>query len=74
MGIHVKYTDQHFYFVYNFILISLFVPLVTTHQPPGQWMYGLFIFLGGEVMGSEVEQPGHEADHSPASSAEVMNE
>jgi hypothetical protein len=34
-------------------------------QPPIQWVPGA-VFLG-------VEQPGHEADHSPLSSAEVKN-
>ena len=53
MGIHVKYTDQHFYFVYNFILISLFcplfIPLATTHPASWSvdvWFISLF-FLGG---------------------------
>ena len=84
MGIHVKYTDQHFYFVYNFILISLFcplfIPLATTHPASWSvdvWFISLFFFgWAGQwrVMLSGVEQPGHEADHSPPSSAEVTNE
>lgn len=71
VGIHVKYTDQHFYFVYNFMLISwfcqLFIPLATAHPA----------FCSVDVwslsLGAGVEQPGHEADHSPSSSVEVKN-
>jgi len=77
MGIHVKYTDQHFYFVYNFILISLFcplfIPLAITHPAScsvDEWS----LSLGGEGVGSGVEQRGHEADHSPPPNAEFTSD
>jgi hypothetical protein len=50
----------------NISLLSIaFRRVLGPTQPPIQWVL--------EVISAGVKQPGHEADHSPPSSAEVKN-
>jgi hypothetical protein len=49
----------------QFLIFTASRPVLGSTQPPIQWVPG--------VLSPRVKQQGHEADHSPLSSAEVRN-